>query len=81
MLVALNFAATDQNLAQRVQVYNQAEKIAYGLCLYAYGGQSNAIYNFASWVDINSVNQNVMTGGDAIWSEITGNGVQGQGST
>jgi hypothetical protein len=81
MLQALNAAAVETNLALRTVMYAQAEKIAYGLCLYVYGGQGNAIYNMASWVNINSINQNVMTGGDSVFSQITGNGVQYQGST
>jgi hypothetical protein len=81
LLQALNAAAVETNLTLRVTMYDQAEKIAYGLCLYAYGGQGNAIYNMASWDDINSVNTNVMTGGDMIYYSITGNGVQYQGST
>ncbi|HEV2230851.1 MAG TPA: hypothetical protein VGS18_01530, partial [Thermoplasmata archaeon] len=78
---ALGTAAYEANLTKRIQYYDQAEMIAYNLCLYLYSGQGNAIPNFSSWVDINSVNTNVMTGGDATWYSLTGNGVQYSGST
>jgi ABC-type transport system substrate-binding protein len=78
---ALAAAAGETDLAKRVILYDEAEQIAYALCLYTYTGQANAVPNMSSWVDISSVNTNVMTGGDFIFYTLTGNGVQYAGST
>lgn len=79
MVYALGNASYTTNLTQRQGIYVLAEEIGYGLSLYLYAGQANAVPQFSSWVDINSVDTNVMATG--AWWSLTGNGVQYAGST
>ena len=83
--IALQFAmaaaAVDPNVNTRVFTYWQAESIANGLALYVYWGQSNIVESMASYLNGNSVNQNVVIGGGNTntWYTVTyassGNGV------
>jgi peptide/nickel transport system substrate-binding protein len=79
MVYALGLASDMTNLTQRQATYTLAEQIAYGLCLYVYAGQANAVPSFASWVDITSDDTNVMVSEQ--FYDLTGNGVQYSGST
>ena len=79
MVYAMNQAADMTNLTARQVTYDFAEQIAYGLCLYVYAEQGNAVPQYASWVDINSIDTNVMVSQQ--FYDITGNGVQYPGST
>ncbi|MCI4357942.1 MAG: ABC transporter substrate-binding protein [Thermoplasmata archaeon] len=79
MVYALGLASAMTNLTQRQATYDLAEQIGYGLCLYVYQFQQNVVPQFSSWVDINSVDTNVM--GSTGWFTLAGNGVQYAGST
>ncbi len=83
MLHALDLAAVAPPGAYRVMLYDLAEKIAYQLTLYVYTGQANLVASVASWIDPSSINTNVTIGGggDALYYELTGLGVQYAGST
>ncbi|MCI4333071.1 MAG: ABC transporter substrate-binding protein [Thermoplasmata archaeon] len=75
MLAALTVAASTPAGPLRVELYDQAEKIAYGLALYTYTGQSNLIASVAAWLNPSSVNTNVTIGGggDTVFYNLSGN--------
>ena len=55
--------------SQRVLLYNMAENIANQLTLYIWNGQSNAVYDYATWINPAGINSNPMVGGggDQTW--------------
>ncbi|MCI4325284.1 MAG: PKD domain-containing protein [Thermoplasmata archaeon] len=75
MLKALTVAASTPAGPARVMLYDEAEKIAYGLSLYTYSTQSNIVASVAAWLNPSSVNTNVTIGGggDTLFYELTGN--------
>ncbi len=77
MLYAMGVAAVAPVGPGRVLLYNEIEQIANGLALYVYWGQQNLVFSGASWINLNSINQNVCIGGggDQTWYTIQGNGV------
>ena len=83
MVYALNLAAVATDAGQRILLYDLAEKICYQLSLYVYTSQANQVGTFSAWIDASSLNTNVTVGGggDQTFFWITGNNVQGVGST
>lgn len=79
MLRLLGSAGVAPAGPQRVLLYNLAERIANQLALYVYTEQGNGLAQYASWVNINSVNINVTigAGGATPYFWIQGNGVAG----
>ncbi len=79
MVNALNYAGSLPGGPTRVTVYNMAEHIANKLALYTYQYQENEVFNWASWINPNTVNTNVTTagGGDFVWWSVSGNKVWG----
>ncbi|MCI4346666.1 MAG: ABC transporter substrate-binding protein [Thermoplasmata archaeon] len=59
----------------RVLLYDIAEKIANRLALYVYTSQGNALVTASSWVNLSSINLNVMLGGVGTYFWVTGNGI------
>ncbi len=55
--------------SHRVLLYNMAENIANQLALYIWNGQSNAVYDYATWINPAGINSNPMIGGggDQTW--------------
>ncbi len=77
MISILDLANFDTNVTHRVLLFNLGEHIANQLALYIYWGQSNTAVIYAPWINGQSYDQQVTTGGggDAIWFWINGNGV------
>ena len=61
------------NITLRILEYNMEEHILSGLALNVYFDQSLQLYSASTWVNLNSVNTNVMVGGggDQYWYAIT----------
>jgi len=79
MYWGLSQAATMTIGPGRVLLYNLAEHIANHLALYVYMEQQNYVSTYASWINPNTLNLNVMQwpGGLRAWYLIGGNGVFG----
>ncbi len=79
MTEALQAAAEAPAGSGRVALYNLAERIAQQLALYVYQYQADATFTSAPWINLNSIDTNVTTGGggDLVWWTIGGNGVWG----
>ena len=63
----------ETNVTQRILEYNMEEHILSGLALNVYFSQSTQIYSASTWVNLSSINTNVMVGGggDQYWYAIT----------
>jgi peptide/nickel transport system substrate-binding protein len=74
MLKAMTVASTAPAGPLRVLLYDEVEKIAYGLSLYTYTGQSNFVAGVAAWLNPSSINTNVTVGTeDTLYYELSGN--------
>jgi peptide/nickel transport system substrate-binding protein len=74
MLRAMQVAAVTPAGPLRVLLYDEVEKIAYGLSLYTYTGQSNFVAGVAAWLNPASINTNVTVGTeDNLFYELAGN--------
>ncbi|MCI4334563.1 MAG: PKD domain-containing protein [Thermoplasmata archaeon] len=77
MVKVLELAGTAPAGPGRVLLYDLSERIANHLALYVYTGQSNSLVTASSWINLSSINTNVMLGGVGTFFWLTGNGVAG----
>jgi peptide/nickel transport system substrate-binding protein len=77
MVKLLDIAGTTPAGPERVLLYDLAERIANSLALYTYTAQDNALITASSWINLSSINTNVMLGGVGVFFSLTGNGLVG----
>ena len=60
---------------ERTLYYNMASHIANDLALYLYQFQQQGVGSYAPWINPNSINTNVVLGGDGLFAQLQGNGL------